>query len=142
MKRSNLNLLLSLALVFVSGVVVGGVAGKYYFSQAASAKAGPPRSPEDFRRVYMAELNTRLKLTPEQYKQVEVILDETRAKFMELREKHRPEMDAIHARQVDEMNAILSSEQQAEYAKMRKEREDRAKAEGKDRGPKGPHPPK
>jgi hypothetical protein len=117
----NSRLALYAVLIFVSGAALGAI-GHQYFTPA-------PASANQYRSQYMQEMKTRLKLSPEQARQVETILDETRAKYRELRERHRPEMQAIQEDQTSRVNAMLSAEQQAEYALLRKEREERRKAQ-------------
>lgn len=132
MKRSAASLALSLVLVFVSGVAVGAL-GHRSLQQTEQKKDRRPRTPEEYRQAYLAELKSRLKLTGDQVKKLDTILDETREKYRQLREKQRPDMKAIQDTQTSEINAMLSAEQQAEYAKMRREREEKRKAE-KERG--------
>lgn len=132
MKRSAASLALSLILVFASGVVVGAL-GYKSLGQSEQKKDSPPRTPEEFRKAYLAEMRARLKLSEEQVQKLNTILDETREKYRQLREKQRPEMKAIQEGQTSEINSMLSAEQQQEYAKMRREREEKKKAE-KERG--------
>lgn len=130
MNRSNATLALYLSLVFVSGAAVGALGHRYFVQQpqvSAERKARP--TPEEFRRMYMAEMRGRLKLSDDQAAKLEVILDDTRTRYREMREKHRPEMKAIQDEQVLRINAILSADQQTEYTKMREERERRKKEE-------------
>jgi phosphorylcholine metabolism protein LicD len=127
MNRTAAPLALYLALVFVSGIAVGALGYRYYATQTSSAKTRP-RTPEEFRAHYLKDMQTRLKLSSPQLADLEKILDETRNKFREVREKYAPEMKAIQDEQVSRINSILSPEQQAEYAKMRQEREERRKA--------------
>lgn len=133
MKRSNLTLILSLLMVFASGVVVG-VVGDRYFGGGQRAERKAPRTPEEYRRAYVEEMNKRLKLSSEQLAQLNRILDETREQFRLLREKQRPEVRALQEAQTEKINAILSPEQREEYARMRKEREEKRKREEKERG--------
>ena len=130
MRRSTLSVVLSLVLVFASGTVVGALAHRYYALNTVSAKS-TPKTPEEMRQAYMTEMQSRLKLSSEQTVKLGEILDETRQKFRDLREKHRPEMRAIQDGQVERINAMLSAQQQAEYAQMRKERDAKRKAESK-----------
>lgn len=132
MRRSNLALALSLLVVFASGVVVGVVGDRYLRGTGRTVKA--TRSPEEYRRAYVEEMNRRLKLTPEQLEGLNRILDETREQFRQLREKQRPEIKALQDAQTARINALLTPEQQEEYARMRKEREERRKQEEKKRG--------
>jgi Spy/CpxP family protein refolding chaperone len=137
MKRSNLSLILSLTIVFLSGCAVGAVSYRYYALATVRDRPEPPRSPEEMKRAYLAEMKARLKLNDTQVQQLSTILDETRDKYREVRERTRPEMHAIQEDQIARTNAILSAGQQAEYAKMRKERDERRKAQDakKKRGP-------
>ncbi len=136
MKRSTWSLVLSLLLVFGSGIAVGVFGRGYYDSTRAKARQTRPQSPDDYRKVYVAEMSKRLGLSPVQITKLNEILDETRAKFREARERSRPEMKAIQDGQVEKVNGTLTAGQQAEYAKMRAEREARRKADEKGRGPK------
>jgi len=134
MKRSNLSLLLSLILVFGSGVVAGALGHRYYSLNTARASNPRPRTPEEFRQAYLNEMKTRLKLSEAQTQKLDEILDETRNKFRDLREKQRPEMKAIQDDQRAQINAMLTPAQQTEYDRMVKEREERKKAQEKERG--------
>ncbi len=135
MNRSTATLALYMSLVFVSGAAVGAMGHRYFYHQpqvAAQPKGRP--SPEEFRRMYMAEMSGRLHLSEDQAAKLGVILDETRDKYRELREKHRPEMKAIQDDQVARIDAILTADQRTEYAKMREERERRKKEEDARKG--------
>jgi hypothetical protein len=141
MMSSRLTMIASLTLVFLAGVGAGFLGHSYYGESHASAK-GPGRpSPEEMRRAYLQEMTTRLKLDGTQSKDLETILDDTRAQFREMREKHRPEMKAIQDQQVQRIDAILNAQQKAEYSKMREERERRRQAEDQGRAPKAPAAP-
>ncbi|MBI4890323.1 MAG: hypothetical protein HY821_06835 [Acidobacteria bacterium] len=132
MKRSNLSLALSLILVFASGVAVGALGHRYFAAPAQKREAR--KSPEEYRRAYVGEMTTRLKLDDAQVKSLNSIMDETWKKFRELREKQMPDFKAIQDGQVAAINAMLSPQQQAEYATMRKEREAKRKKSEKERG--------
>ncbi|GIU73373.1 MAG: hypothetical protein KatS3mg004_0460 [Bryobacteraceae bacterium] len=132
MMQSNLRLALSLLVVFVSGVVVGAVGDRYLVKRQEAVQR--PRSPEEFRRAYVAEMQKRLKLTPEQLEQLNRILDDTREQFRQLRERQRPEVRALQEQQTARINAILTPAQQEEYARMRREREEKRRQEEKQRG--------
>jgi Spy/CpxP family protein refolding chaperone len=117
MTRTRLSVVVYLLLVFSSGAAVGAL-GHWYFRREAPP---PPRpSPEEFRRRFMEEMRTRLKLTDEQARQIETILDETR-------ERWRAHMHALQEEQTSRINALLNDEQRAEYKKMRREHEERRK---------------
>ena len=122
-RKSNWSVALYLFFVFASGVLVGGFGHRLY-----SAKSVTATGPEDYRAKYVAEVQSRLNLTSDQVDKLNAIMDLTRARVRELRERSRPEMRQIHQEQVDKMNAILSPEQQREYADFRQERERARKA--------------
>jgi Spy/CpxP family protein refolding chaperone len=119
MRRGTLTTVLYLALLFFAGVAVGAFGLRLYTMNSVSASA----SPEEFRRRYVAELQSRLKLTNQQIDQLQPILDETRQRHHDLREKHKPEFDAIHDEQVRKIRLMLTDAQQAEYTKLLEERE-------------------
>lgn len=119
-------------LVFVSGALLGAFSHRLYTVSGVSANA--PRNPEEFRRRYMEEMKTRLKLTPDQVTQLSAILDETRSRVRSTRESIEPEIRKIRDEQQEKVHHILSTDQRPEYDQMRKERE----AEIQRRGPRQP----
>ena len=121
-KKSNWSVAVYLFFVFASGVLVGGFAHRLYSAKSVTA-VERRLGPEDYRKKYVAEAQSRLNLTSDQVDKLNAIMDLTGARFRELRERSRPEMRQIHQEQVDKINEILSPEQQREYAKMRDERE-------------------
>ncbi|NWF84112.1 MAG: hypothetical protein HXY18_09820 [Bryobacteraceae bacterium] len=124
---------LALGLVFVSGIVLGGL-GHRYFS-LREVEASKPRRPsmEEMRKMYLQEMKDRLNLSSKQLDDLRVVLDQTDAKYKEVREKYRPEMQAIQDEQVTRINSLLSAEQQQEYAKLRKERDERRRKKDRDK---------
>jgi len=147
MNRSKLSALLSLVLVFVSGGILGVCAYRLYSAPTvapAGVNTGAPQkkqSPEEFRKSYSAAIAKEVKLDAEQVKKLNEILDETHAEFDKLREKSkpdydalakerdtlnekfRPEREAIQNRQVEQINAMLRADQRALYAAWRTERD-------------------
>ncbi len=133
MNRFPAKVVLSVFLVFVSGVLLGALGYRYYMLKEVSAGGPPRRSMEDMRKMYLEEMRQRLKLNPQQYEDMKVIVDETGAKFRILREKSRPEMQAIQEEQVSRINDILSPEQQKAYEQLRKERDEQKRRRDRDR---------
>jgi len=136
MKRSSLSLALCLLLVFASGIAVGVFGHRYFESTAAHPRAARPQTPDEYRKAYLEEMSKRLSLSQPQKEKLNEILDDTRAKYREVRERHKPEMKAIQDEQVAKVNAMLTEPQRAEYAKMRAEREAKRQADEKGREPK------
>ncbi len=122
MKRANLSVVVYLALVFLSGILVGGVGLSLYNARAVSAKA-EPCGPEALRQRYREDLRTRLQLSPDQLAKLDVILEDTHGRFVALRHKYKPEVTAIQNAHADAIRAILDDRQRAEYEKLRKERQ-------------------
>ncbi len=115
MPRPVTSILLYLGLVFLSGVLVGGFG--YRLMNPPDTRAGDPRT------RYEEEMKARLKLRPEQLPKFRAILDSTGERFRLLREKFRPEFEAVQKDQVEAINQILDEPQKKEYEKLRKERE-------------------
>ena len=128
MRRSSLTAGLYLLLLFFSGVAVGAFGLHLYTLNTVTANG-----PNEFRRKYIAELRTRLKLTDGQVNQLGLILDETRRRHRELRDRHQPELKAIQDEQVSKIRAILQDSQQAEYTKLLEEREKQRQREHPER---------
>jgi len=133
MRLSKQSVLLYLSLVFLSGIAVGVLGFRLY--TVSTVNATTTRKPEEWRKRYLAEMQTRLHLKSEQVSELNGILDETRTRFHEVRERTRPEFDNIKAQQVNKVRGILDESQRSEYEKMRQEREAREKAEGRPPGP-------
>lgn len=125
MKRWNAPIALYLFLVFVSGSVVGALAYRTYNPPTARSSAPPKLSPEEFRRQYLEEMRTRVGMSPDQVKKLDEILDETRSRFRESRDKHDQEIKTIREEQFAKVRAILTPEQLPKYEQVRSERDQR-----------------
>ncbi len=121
MKRNQWAAALFALVLFCCGIAVGVLADRYYTSNVVMAKAQP--SAADFRRHYVAEMRSRLNLTPEQVEQLQKILDETKAKFQAVRDKDRPEMERIHNEQISRVKSILTARQIPIYEELVREHE-------------------
>jgi hypothetical protein len=119
MKRSRLTAVVSLTLVFISGVVLGAFGHRVYRMNSVMARSG---GPEEYRRKMVEEMRSRLNLTTEQVTGLEKVLDETRQRYREYHERHKPERKAIQDQQVQEISAMLNETQRVEYEKIREER--------------------
>jgi hypothetical protein len=129
-KRSQINVILSLLAVFASGIVVGAFAYHSYSANTVSAivvNQPAKKDPADWRRQYIEEISARLQLDPTQLGHLNGILDETKARFKILKERHKKETDEIKAAQTEEIRAILTPTQRPEFEKFREERLNRMK---------------
>jgi hypothetical protein len=109
-------------LLFGFGAIVGALGNRYYAATAVSAKTA-----EDFRHKYVSEMQTKLNLSQHQVDQLQVILDDTKAKFRAARESHHSEMVKIKDDQLTQVKSILSPDQAKQYEAMVAEREQHAK---------------
>jgi hypothetical protein len=132
MRRSTLTIALYLAVVFLSGLIVGAYGYRFITNNPVTARANRTGRPseEEFRKQYLQEMETRLKLTPDQIQKLNVLMDQTRARFHESRQKHNDEMKVIRDEQTNKVRAMLTSEQLPEYEKLRAERDQRVKTAG------------
>lgn len=159
MRPLKLTLVLQLLLVFASGSVVGALGYRLYSRRTAATdvQARPPRPAPGPRGPgpWIAALQTRLKLSPDQVQKLNAIFDTTGRRFGEARKKAEaqtrknmdPEMDAIHKDQVAQIEAMLDAGQLTEYRKMMNERRKQMEKRGRGalpdrdrRPPPGPRP--
>ncbi len=155
MKRSNLSLILYLSLVFISGLLVGGLGYRLYTTEA-TAKAVVTKdrrpTPDEWRARYVNTMTERLALSDDQVLQLNVILDEVKVEYealeKEAHDAYRPKRRMIRDEQISKTMAILTPEQLVDYEKLRAERSERrrkahekAEKTGKSKSPNVPSPP-
>jgi hypothetical protein len=137
MKLSRATVFLYVGLVFVSGAVLGFFSNRLYSAstgtgvglfttKTASAKSNPP-TPEEFRKWLTGYYQKRLDLNADQVQKMNLILDESQAQVKAVHARMDPELDAVHENQITRMNLMLTPTQQAEYEKMRIERQQKEK---------------
>src|SRR5258708_5606928 len=99
MSKSKLSAFLSLVLVFASGAVLGAFAYRLYSATpvlTTGNAGGSPSRPADFRKRYVADLTKDVKLDAEQVRKLNGILDQTGQEMDQLKEKSKPELDALN----------------------------------------------
>ncbi|MBZ5602851.1 MAG: hypothetical protein LAO79_11145 [Acidobacteriia bacterium] len=131
MKLSRATIALYVGLVFASGLVLGAFGERLYTASVVVAKQRP--NPEELRKKIVSEYESRLNLNADQLTKLNQIMDETRARMEDTRQKMRPAYQKIHDDQVAKIREILTADQQVEFDKMRKEREERQKQPGRGR---------
>ena len=131
MKRSTFTIALYLLVLFGSGVIVGAVGYRLIAVSAVSAKAPARPTPEEWRRQYLNEMESRLKLTADQNQKLNASLDETRSRFHEARANHDLLVKTIKEEQRGKVRAILSDTQRPDYEKLRAEREQRSNSDAR-----------
>jgi Spy/CpxP family protein refolding chaperone len=130
MKFSRAAIVVYIGLVFASGVVLGVFGHRLYTASAVSAKGQSRPNPEEFRKKALAEYKSRLNLTDDQVLKFNALMDETRARVGEVRQQMHPLYEKIHEEQKKKVLEILTPDQQVEYEKMIKEREEQQKQNG------------
>src|SRR6266498_5133754 len=128
MPKYKLSAVLSLMVVFLSGSVLGAVAYRLYAVSSVqgvrdTAPKQPKMPPEEFRKHYVEEFRTKVKMDDQQVATLQQILDQTRADFHKMRDKMNAEGEAIQAAQVEKINAILREDQRPLYMQLRTARE-------------------
>ncbi len=127
MKLSKVSIAIQLLLIFFSGVVVGGLAYRFYSSKTAAVRAPQQTKkggdPSGFRKRYIDEMRSRLELSGDQVQKLSQIMDSTRSQFVELRKRNDQEMRSLQEDQQEQIRAMLNQKQAAEYDLMLAERE-------------------
>jgi len=124
MPRNRNSAFLYLILVFASGILVGVVSHRLYVTTTVNATAtvAPPKSMDELRKKYLAEMKQKVGVNDTQVASVNQILDDTKKKFDELNAREKPLKDAIQQEQVDQVSALLTPDQKVAYDSWRAER--------------------
>ena len=136
MKPTRWTVALYMALVFACGGVVGAFVFRLYTVSEVRANVGQ-RTPEEFRKRFMADLKSRLQLNDDQAAKLEVIMDETRMRVRAARVTIEPELQKIRDDQKQRISELLSPSQQVEWQKILDERQ-RKRESKKNRTPRPP----
>ncbi len=124
MKRFQLPIGVYLALVFLSGVLIGGFGLRLYMVRTVNASAGHREpSADEFRRRYLNEMQRKLGLDAAQVSSVNAVLDDTKAQFREIHKRIEPQVKALKQAQVEKVRALLTPAQRPKYDQWRAERE-------------------
>lgn len=122
MKREKFTGVALAALLFFGGAAAGVLANRYYTTTTVSAKAS-----ETYRHRYVAEMESTLKLTTAQVKQLEAIMDDTKAQYKAVRDSYRPAILQVKQEHIKLVKSILTAQQIPGYEKLLSERERRAR---------------
>jgi len=132
MLKTRLSAFLSLLLVFISGVVVGGVAYRSFHPPP------PPRpTQEELRKIIINDMKKAVHLDEQQVAELEKILDDIRAQGQDLRGRMDAEGKKIRDQQIEEIKKILRDDQQPLYDKFRHDRQVEREKRMKDQSPGG-----
>jgi len=139
MPQNKSSAILSLVLVFLSGILVGGVSYRLYAVNTVSTATGgrpqgPRPDPEEIRKRLIREMQDKVKLDDGQTAKLNEIYDHTRQEFQSLKKKGDEEGHQIWEGQRAAIRAILRPDQLPLYEQVEKERDEARKkrhAEGK-----------
>jgi Spy/CpxP family protein refolding chaperone len=113
--RTRLKMWLVLVAVFVLGSVTGAALTGLYRSRAAGER---PEAREKAMHERFEKMRTELKLTDEQTKAVQAIIDQTRNEYRALRTELRPKFEEPRLKARTRIRALLSPEQQQKFDAM------------------------
>jgi hypothetical protein len=122
---------LQLLVVFVSGVLVGGLAYRLYsLRKEPEIQQGPPPAGRPgrgggaaFRERYVKEMRERLHLREEQVTRLNQILETTGRRFFDAKKRSDMEVRSLQEDQQSQIRAMLDPGQQTEFERMIQERE-------------------
>jgi hypothetical protein len=133
MLKTKSSALLSLILVFLSGVLVGGVSYRLYMVNSVNSGGNPPghgpgkMDPEVVRQRRVQEMKEKVKLDEDQVAKLNVIYDSTRQQFEALKKRGDGEAHGIWEKQRDAVRAILRPEQLPLYEQHLKDLDEQRK---------------
>jgi len=106
--------------VFLLGMLLGGV-GNHLWGARVWGETQPAPAIKRVPGQFIAVMTQRLQLTPDQQKQFESMLDDTKTKLANLYGPVDQERDRIRMENRGRMRAVLTPEQQVQFDEVLKE---------------------
>ncbi len=131
MKFSRAAIAVYVGLIFASGVVLGMFTQRLYIASQDATKPGPRPNPEVIRKRIEDMYTDRLHLSGDQVQKLNAIMDETKQKVDEVRRGNRAAFQKIHEAQDAKIRDMLTPDQQVEFDKIMKEREEHRRQAGR-----------
>ena len=116
------------AVVFLLGVLLGGVVGYVFAHHPVSASA--PLSPQERRAQKVEELTRVADLTPEQRQQLEAILTQLHSEYKTLHEQSDAQIDQARQKGRNQIRAILTPEQKPKFEEFLRKMDEERKRNG------------
>jgi Spy/CpxP family protein refolding chaperone len=116
------------AVVFLLGVLLGGVVGYVFAHHPVSANA--PLSPQERRAQKVEELTRVANLTPEQRQQLEAILTQLHSEYKTLHEQSDAQIDQARQKGRNQIRAILAPEQKPKFEEFLRKMDEERKRNG------------
>jgi len=118
-----------IGVVFLLGASVGGILG-YLFAGRSHADTRVVLS-DDARRVQKVEKLTReLSLSPDQQKQLDMVIRNAQIQFKAIRESSQPQIDATRQKARDQVRAFLTPDQKLKYEEYLRQLDEEHKRNG------------
>jgi hypothetical protein len=121
--------------VFLLGVLLGGVGNHLWGERVWGGRPNPPGPPS--RGQIVSELTRELQLTPDQQKQLGVIVDDTRAKIHAAYVPADAQREQLRQQGRERIRAILTPEQLPKFEAFMARIDEQRKKDEKDHAP--PH---
>jgi Spy/CpxP family protein refolding chaperone len=131
MKFSRAAIAVYVGLIFASGVVLGAFSHRLYIASQDANKPGQHPNPEVVRKRIEDMYTDRLHLNSDQVAKLNAIMDETHQRVDEVRRGNRAAFQKIHEEQNAKIRNMLTPDQQVEFDKIMKEREEHRKQAGR-----------
>lgn len=134
MVKSRFSAILSVALVFLSGALVGAVTNRLYMVNTVSSTspAQAPRQPaEEVRKRLIEEMRTDVKLDDQQVQELGKIYDHTREEFLDMHKRWDGESRSARDKQTEAIKSILRPDQVVLFDQLRAKRDAERKARHK-----------
>jgi Spy/CpxP family protein refolding chaperone len=116
-------------LVFVLGITLGSIGTRLYITHQRVEHSKAERNPVGTTEMFTKHLD----LSPEQQKQIETILNETRARYAEIHKEADPAYEEARQESREEIRKILTPEQLSKFEdllqRMDEKRQKRERAE-------------
>ncbi|MEP6715512.1 MAG: hypothetical protein ABJC09_08040 [Terriglobia bacterium] len=122
MPRSRFSAAVYVFLVFASGILVGIVSYRLYDAKSVTATAAAPRTMEQYRKQFLAEMRQKVGTNETQTAQINQVLDETKHRFDLLHAQEKPSHEKLDRERIENIRAILSDPQKIAYDKWRDDR--------------------
>jgi Spy/CpxP family protein refolding chaperone len=123
--------------IYLLGIfAAGAISGWVVAAKATKERMYSPPQPQEVKSRLKELCDGRLKLTPEQQKQFDAIIEDNFRKIESLRHENMQQIGELLAKRSERIMKILTPEQQKEFQAIEKERRESFKRWGH-RGPKG-----
>ena len=123
MPRSRVTIAVYLILVFASGILVGIESHRLYATTNTARANASPQTMSEFRKRYLDGMKNEVGASGEQIVEINNILEDTKKKVEELTAAEKPLHDQIQQEHIDQIKALLTSDQRARYENWRQARE-------------------